>query len=190
MMGTQPGDLDPGVLVYLLVDRGMTQAALNELVNRRAGLLGVSGVSADMRDLLARESANAPAAEAIALFCSQARKSLGALVAALGGLDTLIFTEGIGEHAASVRLRIWEGQAFLGIRLAPRGNEAHAPVISWHGSAVTVRVMQTEEDLMIARHTKIVIRMSGEWPHRRRPWHISHRTAYSTCTATGAPPIT
>jgi acetate kinase len=190
MMGTQPGDLDPGVLVYLLVDRGMTQAALNELVNRRAGLLGVSGVSADMRDLLARESANAPAAEAIALFCSQARKYLGALVAALGGLDTLIFTEGIGEHAASVRLRIWEGQAFLGIRLAPRGNEAPAPVISWHGSAVTVRVMQTEEDLMIARHTKIVIRMSGEWPHRRRPWHISHRTAYSTCTATGAPPIT
>jgi acetate kinase len=190
MMGTQPGDLDPGVLVYLLVDRGMTQAALNELVNRRAGLLGVSGVSADMRDLLARESANAPAAEAIALFCSQARKYLGALVAALGGLDTLIFTEGIGEHAASVRLRICEGQAFLGIRLAPRGNEAHAPVISWHGSAVTVRVMQTEEDLMIARHTKIVIRMSGEWPHRRRPWHISHRTAYSTCTATGAPPIT
>jgi acetate kinase len=185
MMGTQPGDL-----VYLLVDRGMTQAALHELVNRRAGLLGVSGVSADMHDLLARESANAPAAEAIALFCSQARKYLGALVAALGGLDTLLFTGGIGEHAASVRLRSCEGQASLGIRLAPRGNEAPAPVIAWHGSAVTVRVMQTDEDLMSARHTKIVMRMSGEWPHRRRPWHISHRTAYSTCTATGAPPIT
>ena len=162
MMGTRSGDLDPGVLVYLLVERGMTPALLNELVNRRAGLLGVSGVSADMRDLLARESANAPAAEAIALFCSQARKYLGALVAALGGLDTLIFTGGIGEHAASVRLRICEDLAFLGIRLEPRGNEAHTPVISQEGSAVTVRVMQTDEDLMIARHTKRVLGMRGE----------------------------
>jgi acetate kinase len=143
-----------------------------------------------MRDLLARESANAPAAEAIALFCSQARKYLGALVAALGGLDTLLFTGGIGEHAASVRLWICEGLEFLGIRLDPRGNEAHAPVIAWHSSAVTVRVMQTDEDLMSARHTKIVMRMSGEWPHRRRPWYISHQTACSTCTATGVPPIT
>jgi acetate kinase len=162
MMGTRSGDLDPGVLVYLLVERGMTPTLLNELVNRRAGLLGVSGVSADMRDLLARESANAPAAEAIALFCYQARKYLGALVAALGGLDTLIFTGGIGEHAASVRLRICEDLAFLGIRLEPRGNEAHTPVISQEGSAVTVRVMQTDEDLMIARHTKRVLGMRGE----------------------------
>jgi acetate kinase len=162
MMGTRSGDLDPGVLVYLLVARGMTPTLLNQLVNRQAGLLGVSGVSADMRDLLARESANAPAAEAIALFCYQARKYLGALVAALGGLDTLIFTGEIGEHAASVRLRICEDLAFLGIRLEPRGNEAHTPVISQEGSAVTVRVMQTDEDLMIARHTKRVLGMRGE----------------------------
>ncbi len=161
MMGTRSGDLDPGVLLYLLVERGMTPTALNELVNRQAGLLGVSGVSADMRDLLARESTDVPAAEAIALFCSQARKYLGALVAALGGLDTLVFTGGIGEHAASVRLRICEGLEFLGIRLDPRSNAAHTPVISRQGSAVTVRVMQTDEDLMIARHTKRVIEMSG-----------------------------
>jgi len=161
MMGTRSGDLDPGVLVYLLVERGMSPALVNELVNRQSGLLGVSGVSADMRDLLARESADTSAAEAIALFCYQARKYLGALVAAQGGLDTLVFTGGIGEHAAAVRWRICEGLEFLGIRLEPRGNEAHTPVISRQGGAVTVRVMQTDEDLMIARHTKRVIGMSG-----------------------------
>jgi acetate kinase len=161
MMGTRSGDLDPGVLLYLLVERGMTPALVNELVNRQSGLLGVSGVSADMRDLLARESADTSAAEAIALFCYQARKYLGALVAAQGGLDTLVFTGGIGEHAAAVRWRICEGLEFLGIRLEPRGNEAHTPVISRQGSAVIVRVMQTDEDLMIARHTKRVIGMSG-----------------------------
>ena len=99
MMGTRPGDLDPGVLLYLLVERGMTPAAVNELVNQKAGLLGISGVSADMRDLLGREAADAQAAEAITLFCYQARKYLGALAAVLGGLDTLVFTGGIGEHA-------------------------------------------------------------------------------------------
>ena len=161
MMGTRSGDLDPGVLVYLLVERGMSPALVNELVNRQSGLLGVSGVSADMRDLLARESADTSAAEAIALFCYQARKYLGALVAAQGGLDTLVFTGGIGEHAAAVRWRICEGLEFLGIRLEPRGNEAHTPVISRQGGAVTVRIMQTDEDLMIARHTKRVIGMSG-----------------------------
>lgn len=161
MMGTRAGDLDPGVLVYLLVDRGMTPAALHELVNRQAGLLGVSGASADMRDLLARESTDAQAAEAIALFCYQARKYLGALVAALGGLDTLVFTGGIGEHAAAVRLRICAGLEFLGIRVEPRGNDAHTPVISPAGSAVTVRVMHTDEDCIIARHTKRVIGMNG-----------------------------
>ena len=107
-----------------------------------------------MRDLLERESTDAHAAEAVALFCYQAKKYLGALAAVLGGLDTLVFTGGIGEHAASVRLRICEGLEFLGIRLDPRRNEAHAAVISPEGSSVTVRVMQTDEDLMIARHTR------------------------------------
>ena len=154
MMGTRSGDLDPGVLLYLLAERGMTGTALNELVNRQAGLLGVSGTSADMRDLLERESTDGHAAEAVGLFCYQTKKYLGALAAALGGLDTLVFTGGIGEHAASVRLRICEGLEFLGIQLDPRRNEAHAPVISREGSPATVRVMQTDEDLMIARHTR------------------------------------
>ena len=153
MMGTRPGDLDPGVLLYLLVERGMTPAAVNELVNQQAGLLGVSGISADMRDLLEKEATDAQAAEAITLFCYQARKYLGALVAVLGGLDTLVFTGGIGEHAAPVRLRICEGLDFLGIRIDPDRNAAHAPAISREGGPVTVRVLRTDEDLMIARHT-------------------------------------
>ena len=153
MMGTRPGDLDPGVLVYLLVERGMTPAAVNELVNQKAGLLGVSGIGADMRDLLGKEATYAQAAEAITLFCYQAKKYLGALVAVLGGLDTLVFTGGIGEHAPSVRLRICEGLDFLGIRIDPDRNAAHAPAISREGGPVTVRVLRTDEDLMIARHT-------------------------------------
>jgi acetate kinase len=160
-MGTRPGDLDPGVLLYLLAERGMTPAALSVLVNRQAGLLGVSGISADMRDLLEKESADPRAAEAIALFCYQARKYLGALAAVLGGLDTLVFTAGIGEHAASVRLRICAGLEFLGIELDSRRNEVHAPVISRERSPVTVRVLRTDEDLMIARHTRELIEKRG-----------------------------
>jgi acetate kinase len=117
-----------------------------------------------MRDLLEREAADGHAAEAVALFCYQAKKYFGALAAVLGGLDTLVFTGGIGEHAASVRLRICEGLEFLGIRLDPSSNDAHAPVISPKGSSATVRVMQTDEDLMIARHTKELMsepRLSG-----------------------------
>jgi acetate kinase len=162
MMGTRPGDLDPGVLLYLLTERRMEPAALNELMNRQAGLLGVSGTSPDMRDLLERESADPHAAEAVALFCYQAKKHLGALVATLGGLDTLIFTGGIGEHAAPVRQRICEGLEFLGIRLDPQRNADQAAVISRDGnleadSSVRVRVMQTDEDRMIARHTRELI---------------------------------
>ena len=124
------GDLDPGVLLYLLAERRMTPASLNELVNRQAGLLGVSGISADMRDLLKRESTDEHAAEAVGLFCYQAKKYLGALATVLGGLDTLVFTGGIGEHAASVRLRICEGLEFLGIRIdqSPHTFKPHAPV--------------------------------------------------------------
>lgn len=97
VMGTRTGDLDPGVLLHLLEARGLTPAALNELVNKQSGLLGVSGVGADMRDLLAKESTEPHAAEAVELFCYQARKFLGALAAVLGGLDTLIFTGGSGS---------------------------------------------------------------------------------------------
>src|SRR5712692_2557365 len=152
VMGTRTGDLDPGVLLYLLEVRGITPTALNDLVNRQAGLLGVSGTSADMRDLLAREANDVHAAEAIALFCYQARKFVGALAAALGGVDSLVFTAGIGEGSAVVRERICAGLEFLGVRLDPRRNAAHAAVISADSSPVTVRVLPTNEDLMIARH--------------------------------------
>jgi acetate kinase len=164
LMGTRVGDIDPGVLVYLLVERGMSPGELGELVTLKSGLLGVSGSSSDMRDLTERESADSQAAEAVALFCYQARKHLGALTAILGGLDTLIFTGGIGERATSIRRRICEGFEFLGIRLDEKRNEEHAPVISVFrpgsprdGNSVTVRVMQTDEDLMIARQTRTLI---------------------------------
>jgi acetate kinase len=157
MMGSRSGDISPGVLLYLLAERGMTPDRLNMLVNRQAGLLGVSGTSADMRDLLEKEAADAHAAEAVALFCYLAKKHLGALTTVLGGLDTLIFTGGIGEHAAAVRLRICEGLEFLGIHIDPSRNETNAPVISQEGSSATVRVMKTDEDLMIARHTRELI---------------------------------
>jgi acetate kinase len=160
MMGTRSGDLDPGVLVHLLEARGTSPAALNRLVNHEAGLLGVSGLSADMRDLLGKEANDPRAADAIALFCYLARKSVGALAAVLGGLDTLIFTAGIGEHAVPVRERICHGLEFLGLELEAERNDRHAPIISRDGSRVVVRVMQTEEDLMIARHVRHLLSAS------------------------------
>ena len=161
VMGTRAGDLDPGVLLHLLRERGMPTAEVGELVNRRAGLLGVSGTSGDMRDLLAREGVDARAAAAVALFCYQAKKFLGGLVAALGGLDALVFTGGIGEHAAPVRERICAGLGFLGICLDPDRNRAHAPIVSRDGSPVTVRVMRTDEDLVIATHTVRLLKQQG-----------------------------
>ena len=153
VMGTRSGDLDPGVLLYLLQTQGMSPTEVNTLVNQRSGLLGISRSTADMRDLLDKESRDPRAAAAIALFCYQARKFVGALAAVLGGLDTLIFTGGIGEHAAPIRARICAGMDFLGIQLDERHNAANAPIISRDDSAATVRVMPTDEDLMIARHT-------------------------------------
>lgn len=162
VMGTRSGDLDPGVLLYLLRSRGLTADALGDLVNKRAGLLGVSGTSADMRDLLERERDDPNAAQAVELFCYQARKYLGALVAVLGGLDALVFTGGIGEHAAPVRARICAGFGFLGLALDERRNAEHAPVISTPESRVTVRVIPTEEALMIARHTARLVAGAAE----------------------------
>jgi acetate kinase len=161
VMGTRSGDLDPGVLLYLLQAQGMSPAEISTLVNQRSGLLGISGSTADMRDLLDQESRDPRAAAAIALFCYQARKFLGALAAVLGGLDTLIFTGGIGEHAAPIRARICADMDFLGIQLDERCNAAHAPIISRDGSAATIRVMPTDEDLMIARHTHRLVSQRG-----------------------------
>jgi acetate kinase len=157
VMGTRSGDLDPSVPLFLLEERGLTPTQVSDLVNKQAGLLGVSGTSADMRDLLGREASDARAADAVALFCYQAKKFLGALTAALGGLDALVFTGGIGEHSSTVQERICEGLGFLGIRLDPDRNAEHAPVISRDGDPVTVRVIPTDENLMVARHTRQLI---------------------------------
>ena len=157
VMSTRPGDLDPGVFLYLLQAKGMSPAALDTLFNRKSGLLGVSGSSSDMRDLLSRAASDPHAAEAVDLYCYAARKALGGLVAVLGGLDTLVFTGGIGENAAEVRQRICVNLAFLGIELDAARNVANAPVISSGTSRVTVRVMKTNEELMIARHTLTVL---------------------------------
>jgi len=157
MMGTRSGDLDPGAVLYLVEQNGMSAAAVREIVNQKAGLLGVSGISSDMQQLLAKEASEPHAAQAIALFCYQAKKFLGALAAILGGLDLLVFTAGIGEHAPSIRARICEGLEWLGIHLDADRNQANAPVISSATSAAVVRVVKTNEELMLARHTREVL---------------------------------
>jgi acetate kinase len=153
VMSTRSGDLDPGILVYLLEEKGLRPSALNDLVNQQSGLLGVSGISSDMRDLLNQEQDEPHAREAADLFCYQASKHLGALAAVLGGLDTLIFTAGIGENSPVIRWRICQNLSFLGIQLDEERNSANAPIISPEDSRVSVRVIKTNEDLMIARHT-------------------------------------
>jgi len=158
MMSTRSGDLDPGVMLYLPREKRLSSSAVGHLVNRRAGLLGVSGISPDLRDLFAQSAKNSPAAEAIDLFCYEAKKYLGALAAALGGVDTLIFTAGIGENIPTIRRRICEHLEFLGIRLDDARNERNAPIISRAAAPVTIRVMKTNEELMIARHTRHLMR--------------------------------
>ena len=152
VMGTRSGDLDPGVLVYLARSEGLTADGLDDLVNRRSGLLGVSGTSGDLRDLLAAQATDPHAADAVELFCAQARKFVGAYAAVLGGLDALVFAGGIGEHSPEVRARTCENLQFLGVRLDPTANAANAAVISAPGSSVTVRVIPTDEGVTIARH--------------------------------------
>jgi acetate kinase len=151
VMGTRTGDLDPGLVYYLQHTEKMTAAQFQRLVNDDSGLLGVSETSSDMRDLLQREASDARAAEAVALFCYQAKKWIGAFTAALGGLDTLVFAGGIGEHAPPVRARICDGLGFLGIELSEARNAHDEGVISSASSRVTVRVIGTDEELMIAR---------------------------------------
>jgi acetate kinase len=158
VMGTRSGDLDPGMLVYLIQEKGMRPSTLNDMINQHAGLLGVSGISSDMRDLLEKEKTEAHAHEAVELFCYRASKHLGALAAVLGGVDTLVFTAGIGENAPAVRQRICQKLAFLGVQVDPRRNEANAAIISPEGAVVTVRIMKTNEDLMVARHTYALVR--------------------------------
>jgi len=161
MMSTRSGDLDPGVMLFLLESRRLAPTTLSRLVNKQAGLLGVSGSTADLQELLVREAEDSRAAEAVALFCYQTQKHLGGLVAALGGLDTLVFTAGIGEHSAVIRARICEGLGYLGLEVDAERNAAHAPIISRDASRVRVRVIPTDEDLLIARHTYRVVLEEG-----------------------------
>jgi acetate kinase len=151
VMSTRSGDLDPSLSPYLMRTEQITTAQFYDMVNHQSGLLGVSEISSDMRDLLAQEAHEPRAADAVALFCYQAKRWIGSFAATLGGLDTLVFAGGIGENAPSVRARICEGLDFLGIELSGLRNAKTAEVISTDASRATVRVIRTDEDLMIAR---------------------------------------
>jgi acetate kinase len=151
VMSTRSGDLDPGLAPYLARTEQMTTSQFYKMVNHESGLLGVSETSSDMRDLLEHEKKDVRAAEAVALFCYQAKKWIGSFTAALGGLDTLVFAGGIGENAPPVRERICEGLGFLGVKLDKAQNKKSAAMISTNAGCVKVRVIRTDEELMIAR---------------------------------------
>jgi acetate kinase len=150
-MGTRPGDLDPGVAWYLMRSENLTPKQFNHIINHESGLLGVSETSSDMRDLIERQTSDVRAAEAVELFCYQTRKWIGTFAAVLGGVDTLVFAGGIGENIGEVRARVCSRLGFLGIELDEARNGVNAPVISTEASPATVRVIRTDEELMIAR---------------------------------------
>ncbi|MFI5244911.1 MAG: acetate/propionate family kinase, partial [Gemmatimonadales bacterium] len=151
VMGTRAGDVDPGLVAFLARTEHMTATQFERMASHESGLLGVSETSSDMRALLAREATDVRAAEAVALFCYHAKKWVGAFAAALGGLDTFVFAGGIGENAPAVRARICEGLGFLGVELDAEANRRNEAVISTIAARVTVRVIRTDEEMMIAR---------------------------------------
>src|SRR5450631_2108960 len=153
VMSTRSGDLDPGVISFLAATESMDVAAYQKMVAEESGLLGVSETSSDIRDLLAREADDVRAAEAVALFCYQVKKWIGAFAAALGGVDTLVFAGGIGENAATIRARICESMGFLGIELSESRNARSAPLVSADSGSVAVRVIRTDEESVIASST-------------------------------------
>ncbi len=153
MMGTRCGDLDPGLLLYLFREKAQGVAEIEELVNNKSGLLGVSGITSDMEILLKMRNSDAHATQAVDMFCYHIRKHIGALAAILEGLDTLVFTGGIGEKAAPIRHLVCQGLAYLGVQLDPALNKRHAKTISTADSSCQVLVVPTDEELMIARHT-------------------------------------
>ena len=161
VMSARSGDVDPGLVLYLLVQKKVSAKQAGVLLNKQSGLQGVSGTTGDMRTLLEKAKQDPHAAEAVDSFCYRAKKYVGAYAAALGGLDALVFTGGIGERAAAIRERICSGLDFLGIRLDGKQNEANAPIISATESRVNVRVIQTNEDLMIVQHAKAVLGQIG-----------------------------
>jgi acetate kinase len=158
VMSARSGDVDPGVLLHLLEHKKMPWKEISTLLNKESGLLGISGTSGDMRILLDKIHQDPRAGEALELFCYRARKYIGAYAAVLGGVDVLVFAGGIGEHAPIVRKRICEGLDFLGIRLDAANNEANAPLISPAAGPTKVRIVKTNEDLMIVRHVRSVLK--------------------------------
>ncbi|MEO8613887.1 MAG: acetate/propionate family kinase [Luteolibacter sp.] len=163
VMSTRSGDLDPGLLSFLARNERMTPQEFDRMVNHESGLLGMSETSSDVRDLLASESTDARSQEAIALFCYQAKKWIGSFAAALGGLDTLVFAGGIGENSPVIRERICKGLDFLGIKIDPSRNSKSMPIISPDESRVHVRVIRTDEELMIARSTLQFVEQGDPW---------------------------
>ena len=161
LMSTRTGDLDPGLFYYLARTEGMTAPQFQRMVNHESGLLGVSGTSSDIRDLCAREATDPRAAAAVELFCYQARKYIGAFAAALGGLDTLVFSAGIGENSPLIRQRICSELGFLGIELDQKRNRQNAARISKDRSVVAVRVIRTDEELMIARSVSRTLKIES-----------------------------
>jgi acetate kinase len=161
-MSTRSGDLDPGLVWYLARTEGLDAKRFNEMVNFQSGLLGVSETSSDMRDLLEHETQDVRAAEAVALFCYQVKKWIGAFAAALGGLDTLVFAGGIGENAPVVRARICDGLGFLGIVLEEKRNAGNEGVISAETSGIPVRVIPTDEERMIAKMVCCVLGLDSK----------------------------
>src|SRR5271170_8101570 len=161
VMSSRSGDLDPGLVSYLARTEQMSAAQFQKMVNHESGLLGVAETSSDMRDLLERETQDVRAAEAVALFCYQAKKWIGAFAAALGGLDTLVFTGGVGENSPPIRGRVCDALEFLGIELDRERNAKSAPLISSEADRVKVRVIRTDEELMIARSASRVLDLSS-----------------------------
>jgi acetate kinase len=154
-MGTRTGSLDPGVILYLMDERKMDVRAIEKLLYTQSGLLGMSGISSDMRTLLASDDARAAAA--LDVFVYRMRRELGSLAAALGGVDAIVFTAGIGENAPAIRERVCRDAGWLGVELDAAANASGGPRISAASSRVSVWVMPTNEELMIARHTRRVI---------------------------------
>jgi acetate kinase len=158
-MGTRPGSMDPGIVLHLFQTLGKTPAEVEKLLYKQSGLIGISGISNDMRDLLGHPSADAKLA--VDYFVYEAAKHIGSLAAVLGGVDGIVFTAGIGEHSAEIRRRIGEASAWLGVAIDPAANEKHGPKISMPSSRVAVWVVPTNEELMIARHTGRLLGLAG-----------------------------
>lgn len=165
LMSTRSGDLDPGIVLHLIRERKMSVDDVDQLVNKQGGLQGLSGISSDMRELVRASRTHPEATEAIAVFCYQIRRFLGAYIAVLGGLDMLVFTGGIGEHTPEVREGVCTDLEALGIALDPDANRAGESIISERGSRVLVRVMRTNEEVMIARYTAKIVEQAFSPAH-------------------------